>query len=334
MADADEGSGSVPTYIGQYRVTGKLGSGGMATVYLAETEIAGVPRPVAIKVLRAELDGKDWAQQLIEEARVAAAIRHPNVVQVLELGEHRDGIFLVLEFIEGANLAVLLRAANRFERAIPLRVAGKIIADVLSGLHAAHELRDAEGIALNLVHRDVSLQNIIVGCDGGARLADFGIARTAAREATQGVLKGKVRYMSPEQVLGEPLDRRSDIWSIGVVAWELVAGMRMFGEESDATILLKLISEPPPRLSSVCEVPPEIEDVIARTLTLDRESRYATAREFRTECIAAWTANGGIADHEEAGAFVRELLTGHRPSDRTFIAPVGAEVRRLDRSRS
>jgi serine/threonine-protein kinase len=292
----------------------------MASVYLAETEVLpGVKRKVALKLLHRGGPGFDpegVVEQLIEEVRVAAAVQHPNVVPVLEIEQHETGVYLVMEYVPGDSLAGLLDRAQRNGERIPLSILGRILADTLSGLHAAHELKGVDGVPLQLVHRDVSPQNILVGIDGISRLTDFGIAKTSASSMTgSGILKGKLRYMAPEQALGKPLDRRCDIWATGVVAWEALAGQRLHPQQVDVQILLSVITRPPPPVRSVCEDLPEtIETLICNALQVDAEQRYSTAAEFRSALLGAWRSSGGVADYEVVSLYVRDLISRTTPT--------------------
>jgi serine/threonine-protein kinase len=214
-------------------------------------------------------------------------------------------------FVEGGSLAVLLRAMRQGSERVPARIVARILVDSLGGLHAAHELKDAEGVPLNLVHRDVSLQNILVGVDGVTKITDFGIAKTAEHfDVTEsGVLKGKVRYMSPEQAFGRRVDRRADVWAMGVVLWELLTNQRLFGEANEAATLLKIISGPPPHVSTSCTVTPEVDALVARALAIDPSERFQSAREFRSALVSVWQGEGGLAEPEEVGALVRDRLS-------------------------
>jgi hypothetical protein len=302
---------TTPDRIGNYPIRCRLGSGGMAVVYLAETRVAGIPRPVALKLLHPHLQDRSWSEQFAEEARITAAIRHPNVVQLIELGEHQDGMFLVMEYVDGANLADVMQRATVTGSGLPLRITGRILADALAGLAAAHDVRDADGVPVNLVHRDVSLQNILVGRDGVTRITDFGIARGSSDGNTDtGTVKGKLRYMSPEQATASPIDRRSDVWSMGVVAWELLAGRRMYGAASDAEILRELLTQAAPSLSQVAAVPEPLSVAVAVALSRDPAQRFSSALDFRGALLGTFKPLGGVADSEEVAEYVRAQLSG------------------------
>ena len=291
-----------------------IASGGMATVYLARSRGAGgFEREVAIKKLHPHLleDAPDAALELIEEAKLASRIRHPNVVPVLDVGDGPGGVFLVMEYIEGETLSALLRDAAAAGAPLPVPIALRILSDALAGLHAAHELRDEVGAPAGLVHRDFSPQNILIGTDGVARLTDFGIAKAANRQgSTQtGIVKGKVGYMAPEQARGRPLARRCDVWAAGVVAWEVFAGRRLYSPKLDqVTVVMAIVSEVPPRLRSVRpDVPLELDEAIAWALEGDESQRCPSAEDLRQRILGAWGREAMPADPAEVAAHVARV---------------------------
>jgi serine/threonine-protein kinase len=320
-----------PERVGRYEILLPIASGGMATVYLARAVGAGgFTTEVALKLTHAHLrDNPEFSNDLVEEAKIAARIRHRNVVSVIDVGQDESGIFLVMEYVEGDSLSGLFKAKGG---AIPRPIAARFLLDALEGLHAAHELRDDAGALLGVVHRDFTPHNILIGTDGVARLADFGIAKAATRlgHTRLGMVKGKIAYMPPEQAKGMPLDRRCDVWAAGVVAWELLAKRRLYTEDDDVAILLKVATEAPPRLSSVApEVPAALSDVVATALTMDVEKRCPTAAAFARELRVALLASGGVADTPDAAEWMN-FHVGGRVSDRRQRA---AEIRqRRDRT--
>jgi eukaryotic-like serine/threonine-protein kinase len=307
------GNPSIPERVGRYEILLPIGTGGMATVYLARTLVVDeLYREVALKLMHPHLRTEDGmlTEQLVQEAKVAASIRHPNVVPVLEVADDVHGVYLVLEYIEGVTLSALIRAARAKNLRIPAGVAGRILIDALTGLHAAHELQTSDGGPAHLVHRDFSPQNLLVGTDGVSRLTDFGIAKVTSQVGVTaaGVIKGKVGYMSPEQALGKPLDRRCDVWASGVVAWELLAQQRLFNMDEEVAALLKIVSEPPPRIRSVRpDVPEAVDNALAWAMTQDVEQRCPTASDLRATLIQAWRAFGPLAEAPDVGAFVSEM---------------------------
>ena len=301
-----------PQRVGSYELLLPIASGGMGRVYLARKRGAGgFEREVALKLTHGFLrEESEWAAQLIEEAKLAGRIHHPNVVQVLDVEDDPQGVFLVMEYVEGDTLGGLMRrAASRGER-IPTEIALRILVDALAGLHAAHELRDNDGCPLGLVHRDFTPHNILVGVNGVSRLTDFGVAKAASRVSgtRTGIVKGKAGYMAPEQVRGQPLDRRADVWSAGVVAWEAFAGKRMRGSSEDnVAMLLKVATEAPPRLGVAApEVPPPVDEAVAWALTSDRTRRCPSARRFADALVDAWSSSAAPADHATVSSYVAE----------------------------
>ncbi len=286
----------------------------MGAVYLARvTGIGGFQREVALKLMHAHLKlDPELSRHLVQEANLAVKIRHPNVVSVIDVGDDPFGIYLVMDYVEGDTLSAVQRLAARESTGLPLRFGMKIMLDALAGLHAAHELLDENGNSLDLVHRDFSPQNVLVGIDGIARLTDFGIAKATSGEGSTstGIIKGKIAYMPPEQARGETVDRRADIWSAGVVAWQVVTGRKLYpGKINDAAVLLKVTTQRPPHVREVKpDAPRELADVIANALQMKPEDRYPTALAFRNALSAACRSLGETADSEEVGAFVRGLV--------------------------
>jgi eukaryotic-like serine/threonine-protein kinase len=297
--------------VGRYEILARIASGGMATVYLArERNTGGFERDVALKLVHPHLrDVPGFTRDLIEEAKLAAQVRHPHVVVIHDAGIADEGVYLAMEYVEGDTLMGLLRKADEAGAPIPTPIALRVLVDALEGLHAAHELRDDRGELAGLVHRDFSPQNIIVGVDGTTRLSDFGVAKASTRlgQTATGIIKGKIRYMSPEQARGRPLDRRCDIWAAGVIAWELLAKRRLFTGENDVAIALSIVNAEAPSLLDVDpSVPVELAAVVARALAADIDERPATALDLGRALSAAADEIGGLADAREVGAFVQE----------------------------
>ncbi len=316
--------------VDRYELVGEIASGGMATVYLARlTGVGGFQRFVAMKRLHPHLaNEKEFVEMFLDEARIAARIHHPNVVPILEVGASTVGYYLVMEYIEGDTLARLLaRAATRGKR-LPIPIALRIALDMLSGLHAAHELRDDAGEAVQLVHRDVSPQNVLVGVDGIARITDFGVARAASRlTATRvGQLKGKIAYMAPEQAAGEEsLDRRADVFASGIVIWEELAAKRLFKAENEAATLSRVMTEPVTPLTEIVPgLSKELSDVVMRALDRSPDQRFATCAQFADALEAAATSRERIATPRELAAYVTEVLgeevSAQRDAVRAWIA--------------
>ncbi len=296
---------SAPRTVGRYVVYGEIASGGMATVHFGRlTGVAGFARSVAIKRLHAQYArDPDFVKMFLDEARLAARITHPNVVATLDVVSEGEDLFLVMDYVRGVSLSELWRILrHRGERVPPLMATG-ILVGALHGLHAAHEARGDTGERLDIVHRDVSPQNILVGTDGVARVLDFGVAKAAGRLQTtrDGQLKGKLSYMAPEQIQGEAVTRRTDLYAASVVLWETLTGERLFKGENEGNVLAKVLGgqvRPPSAL--VPALPEALDRVVLRGLERDPSRRYATAREMAQELDAAF----GVASSAEIGDWV------------------------------
>ncbi|UJR83191.1 Hypothetical protein I5071_52570 [Sandaracinus amylolyticus] len=267
----------------------------MATVYLARRAgAAGFAKHVAIKVVHAHLAlDRTFVKMFLAEARLSARIEHPNVVQVHDLGEHDGSYFMVMEYVEGCALSELQRMLAEAQRRLAPEVAVAIAMRVAAGLHAAHELADEHGNNLCVVHRDVSPQNVLLARKGHVKLIDFGIAKAAERtQSTQGgVLKGKVRYMAPEQASGSEIDRRADVYALGVLLWEMLTGRRLFDAPTDL-LALKMVLDPRPRAPSALAggVPPALDETVLAALAKDPARRPATAQAFGEMLARAFPA--------------------------------------------
>ncbi|MBX7197319.1 MAG: protein kinase, partial [Sandaracinaceae bacterium] len=272
--------------IGQYEVLQRLRSGGMATLYLAlRRREDGISEKVAIKVIHDHLaDRPEFLAMFETEAQIQSRIHHPNVVEVEEFGTTDDDEpFLVMQWVDGASVAQLLTVLHRREAAMPIELAVRIAMEVAAGLHAAHALADDEGRPLGVVHRDVSPDNVLLSRAGEIKLIDFGVAkvRTGLRTMT-GVLKGKVRYMSPEQARSGPVDARTDVYALGVVLWEMLTTRRLF-EEADHVLALEAVRRsaiaPPSVYRS--EIPAALDAVVMSALRAHPAERPASADELR-----------------------------------------------------
>jgi len=299
----------------RFELVAELAQGGMATVYLARfVGVAGFKRFVAIKRLHPHLaKEQDFIQMFLDEARLAARLHHPNVVPILEIGIQNEQHYLVMEYIEGDTVGHLMARAQNVNRKIPVPIVIRIMLDTLTGLNAAHDLADDDGTPLEIVHRDVSPQNILVGVDGVARITDFGVAKAQARlaNATQGgQLKGKLAYMSPEQVRGNmPVDRRADVFAAGIVTWELLTGQRLFKADGEAETLFKVVAaEVPPLRNFEPGVPPEVEVVVRRALAPHPADRFATTADFAEALEQAARTYNLVATVRQTAAFVNEMI--------------------------
>lgn len=265
-----------------YELLGELATGGMATVYLARLRRAmGWSRLVAIKCMHPQY-AKDpsFASMFVDEARLTARLRHPNIVPTLDIVSEGGQLLIVMEYIEGESLAGLLRLVRDAGDRIPVAVACAIIHDLLLGLHEAHEARDDDGTALAIIHRDVSPQNVVIGLDGLTRVLDFGVAKARSRvhHSNEHEIKGKIPYMPPEQLFGEGVDRRVDVYAAGVLLWEALVGTRLFEGSSEEVLVRRIdagdVAAPSSRVSGIS---PELDAVVMRALCKDRDGRFPTA---------------------------------------------------------
>ncbi|MBL9111653.1 MAG: serine/threonine protein kinase, partial [Myxococcales bacterium] len=283
---------ALPRTLGKYRPIALVARGGMGNAYLALVNGAGnFNKLVVIKVLKPEFaEDQDFLAMFRDEARIAANLNHPNVVQTHELGVQDGHFFIAMDFVDGQPLRIVRKRLQE-NGALSLGAHLRIVCDVLEGLHYAHELTDHDGSPLHLVHRDVSPHNVMVSYDGHAKLLDFGIAkaRGSSHQTSTGVLKGKVGYMAPEQARCEALDRRADLFPVGVLVWEAIVGGRMWGALNDVQVLAQLGRREIPELPEVVDgrpVPPALRAIVARATAADPDQRYPTARAFADELEA------------------------------------------------
>jgi serine/threonine-protein kinase len=281
---------TAPRVVGRYKLYGEIGGGGMATVHVARMAgSAGFGRIVAVKRMHRDY-ARDpaFAEMFVDEARVAARVHHPNVVQTLDVVSDEGELFLVMELIHGVALTRLLKAG-----AIPIRIACSIASGMLHGLHAAHEAMDESGTPLEIVHRDVSPQNVLVGTDGIARVLDFGIAKATGRQhATKdGVIKGKCAYMAPEQITNVRVNRQCDVFAASIVLWEALTGDRLFRAETERDTLARVMALPIPKPSTKNPaISPELDAIVMRGLDRELDARYQTARDMARDLERLATA--------------------------------------------
>ena len=272
----------------RYRVVEKLESGGMAEVFRAEsTGPQGFRKQVAIKRVLPHLARKPrFISMFLDEARLSAQLTHSNCVQVFDIGVGDDSYFIVMEYVEGANLKSIASAMRRQGRTLPIPAAVYIAHEISKGLSYAHELTDRSGMSLHLVHRDVSPPNVLVTRHGEVKIVDFGLAKANSQLETSepGVIKGKFSYLSPEAALGREVDCRADIFAVGIILWELLASQRLFNGDTDVQTVYQVQAAKAAPISQINRsVPPELERIIHRALARDRDERYATARELGQE---------------------------------------------------
>jgi serine/threonine protein kinase len=299
----------------RYELLCPIGRGGMAGVWAARLRgKLGFERIVAVKTILPQFGGDPRMRRMfVDEARVACRIVHPNVARVLDLGEERGVLYLVMEWVDGESLSKLQRVIQGRGGRVPVGVALRLVADACSGVHEAHELRDPEGAPLGVVHRDVSPQNLLVDVHGTCRVIDFGIAKARDRlsgDTSDGSLKGKVPYMSPEQARGLPVDRRADVWSLGAVLYHLLTGRPPVAGVNEAETLLQLTTCAKPAAFDDRVPQPVAEAVFGALAPLDE--RYPDAAEMRAALEAAMSECGLITSVADVAAYVGEHLAEER----------------------
>jgi len=306
-----------------HRVILRLGQGGMAEVFLAARPDPGSRELVVIKRLHGSDDDDPALERMLrDEARIAIRLTHPNIVRTFGIGTLGGRHAIVMEFLEGQPLQKVVRRLAESGERVPIEVFLPLFADALDGLHDAHESRGDDGRSLGVIHRDVSPHNLFLTSDGILKLLDFGIAKTTLQEdrTRTGLLKGKVSYMAPEQALGEDVDRRADVWSVGVVLWETLAGTRLFKADNEAASLrLTLTGEVRPLSSVRPELPQALDAIVGRALERDPKARYATAAAMAGE-IRVFCAEHGISSLPSARPLMSDLFEAEFAEQRRRVA--------------
>ena len=310
----------------------QLGRGGMAEVYLAVGRgPAGFNKLLVLKQLTATLSSEpDFLAMFLDEARLAARLNHPNIVQTNEVGQDGGKYFIAMEYLDGQPLVRIFRRPS--PAGLPIAVVLRIIADACAGLHYAHTMTDFDGSPLRIVHRDVSPHNLFITYGGHVKVVDFGIAKAASRttETETGLLKGKIAYMSPEHIRGAEVDGRSDIFSLGIVLYEAVTRQRLWGRRvADLDILRRLINNDVPFSPRAVapDVPEEVDRICRRALAPEREDRYATAQEMQEDIEQTLARLGPRASEREVGALVAQLFAEERQA---VAAIIERQMRLLD----
>ncbi|MHB8875918.1 MAG: protein kinase domain-containing protein [Myxococcaceae bacterium] len=309
---------------GKYFLVRKLAEGGMAEIFLAKQVGAeGFERNVVIKRMLRHLSGvTDFVGMFLDEARLAALLAHQNIVQIYDLGQTDGCYYICMEYLAGEDFSTVLRTAGRRREYVPLSVTVRVIADAAHGLHFAHEFTDPQGKPLKLVHRDVSPSNIFVTYQGQVKLLDFGIAKAESRvtNTTAGVVKGKYMYMAPEQARGQPVDRRADVFSLGVSLYEALTNVRPFAHDNDLAILNAVLRgqyTPPRRLRP--DLPPELEAVIVRALAPRVSDRYQSAAELASELEAFAAGSTSSSGGTQVASYLRQSFGEERIAAKTRI---------------
>ena len=303
----------LPRLFGKYYLLELINVGGMAEVFKAKMfGVEGFEKIVAIKRILPEVaEDAEFIKMFVDEAKIAVKLQHPNVVQIFELGKIEDSYFIAMELINGKDLKTIRKRLKRVDLLMPVEQSAYIISQVCDGLDYAHRKTDEKMNPLNIVHRDISPQNMIVSYEGTVKLIDFGIAKAKSKSTkTQvGMLKGKFSYMSPEQVSGQPIDRRSDIFSLGVVFFEMLTGKRLFLGKNDVETLEKIRKAevlPPSVFNSA--VPPELDRIVLKALAKDREDRYQWASEFSEDLKKFSYSSGKSFSRQDMMNFMSEFF--------------------------
>ena len=299
--------------LGPYQLVKKIAVGGMAEIYRAIVPDTEPLRQVAIKVIHPNnSEDPDFVRMLLDEARLAVRLKHPNIVTTYDLGKDKEQYYLVMELVEGVDLFRLEQRATDLRLSIPVPIAAFVAREVARGLHFAHELADLSGKPLHVVHRDVSPQNILLSYEGAVKLTDFGIAKAEGRsEQTQlGIIKGKYYYMSPEQAAGEQLDRRTDIFACGILLYEMLAGEMLYFDQNIERLLEKVRKAEVPQISRRRpDTPQELERIMMRALRRKPEDRYRTAEEMAQALDGFLRRHAPTFSAVELGKFVEKIQT-------------------------
>ncbi|HTR49259.1 MAG TPA: serine/threonine-protein kinase [Kofleriaceae bacterium] len=312
-----EGTPQVGSSANTYSIIAKLATGGMAELFLARNASgAGIERYVVLKrVLQHRANDAAFVRMFLDEARLAAQLQHPNIAQVYDTGVLGDSYFFTMEYVHGETLREIVQRTQARKERIPIGCALTIAANAAAGLDHAHERIGIDGKPLGIVHRDVSPSNLMVSYEGHVKVVDFGVAKAAVRSADThvGTVKGKISYLSPEQCRAQAIDRRSDLFSLGIVMWEMFAGERLFKLETDYENMEAIVTVETPRLRTVRDdVPPEVDAIVAKLLQKEPSARFQSAAALH-EAIEAAAMKGQVAlSNATLGRFMKELF-GRRP---------------------
>ena len=318
---------------GKYTLLERIAVGGMAEVFLAiQSGLQGFEKYLAIKRIRPHLCGEEnFVKMFLNEARLAAQLQHPNVVQIFDLGRIGESYFIAMEYISGRDMSRVLPRSEKLGIRFPIEYALTVATKVLDGLSYAHAKTDAFGKHLNIVHRDITPENIMLSWNGNVKILDFGIAKatTHTDQTKAGEIKGKLAYMSPEQAKGKVLDQRSDIFSLGIILYEWVTGYRLFNGENEMAILKQIIDEriyPPSYFRE--EIPPEVEAILMRALEKDRKNRYQNAREMQLDIHQVLSKSEFSPSSAHLAAFMEQMFSKELAQEQKFLAEAAHVQRR------
>lgn len=326
-----------PITFGPFILLDKIAAGGMAELYLARLQgVGGFEKLIAIKkILPAFTANKEFVSMFIEEAKLTVQLTHANIVQVYDFGEVNKELYLAMEFVEGRNVRQLLAKLEQEKQTCPIEIACHIVAEICRGLDYAHNREDKKThTPLDIIHRDISPQNVIVSYDGEIKIIDFGIAKAASKveETKAGVLKGKFGYMSPEQALGEGVDSRTDIFSAGIILFELLTGERLFASESDLETIKKIqrANIPPPSKYNPA-IPKQLEDIVLKALAKDRNERFERARDLQRALSHFIYLTNPHFVHHDLAEFLRELFYAELQSWKERLTAVQRESEEISK---
>jgi serine/threonine-protein kinase len=313
---------------GDFELIERVAAGGMGEVFLARQHtIADVERYLAIKRMLPELSRDEEAVQMfLDEARLASRLVHQNVVQIFDLGSSDDRYYLAMEFLEGRDMKRIMGRLSSFRWPLPFAFAAKIVSEAAKGLHYAHELVDNEGLNLKVIHRDISPQNIFVTVHGTIKVLDFGIAKARSQlvKTRDGIMKGKVAYIAPERIVGQAGDRRVDIFSLGVVLWELTIGKRLFKRTGDVKTLMAIVANEVPRPTQMtAEVPEKLEEIILRCLEPNPDERYPTCRDLQDDLETFMASAGYVVTPRRLGHLISMLFEDEPTTIRELVSREG-----------
>ncbi len=314
----------------RYRVIEKLESGGMAEVFRAESEgLQGFRKQVAIKRVLPHLsEKKKFIAMFLDEARISAQLTHSNCVQVFDIGVGDNAYFIVMEYVDGANLKAIAESLKKQGKDFPVPAAAFIAQEICKGLSYAHELTDQNGAHLGIVHRDMSPPNVLVTKYGEVKIVDFGLAKASSQleKSEPGIIKGKFSYLSPEAAMGQDVDSRTDIFAVGIILWELLAGQRLFLGDTDFQTVKKVQQSQVPPISQINrKVPPELERIVNKALAKDMSARYGTAKELGQDLIRFLFSYGQAVGTFDIAAIVQSTMRDKQK----FRAPQGSIIDKL-----
>src|SRR5688572_1205132 len=328
-----------PRFVDRYALFDVIATGGMASVHLGRLMgPVGFSRTVAIKRLHENFArDPEFVAMFLDEARLVARIRHPNVVQTLDVVASAQELLLVMEYVPGESLTLLIKRARSAGKFIPIPIVVDIVTSLLNGLHAAHEATNEKGEPLNVVHRDVSPHNILVGTDGVTRVLDFGIAKAVGlvHNTQAGEVKGKVRYMPPEQIRGQDVNRAADVYAASVVLWEALTCSRLFGAGNDGEVVYKVMEgQIPPPGQLRADIPPDLEAIVMRGLHRNPAERFQTAKAMcdaleraappvTRSTVSAWVMEHAAAEIQRRDECVARVESTVTPVPATSLAPPG-----------